>query len=170
MFDTVASNSASAGAGIYDAGGASYAAGAALVGTIVADNTVAGGKEGDCAAGDAGPFNPNGPPALPLTSLGHNLIGDHSCALDGTDDKLGRNPLLAPLAANGSHEKTMALRSGSPAIGAGGTLLCPATDERGVARPAHASCDAGAYEHARRAEAAARRGPGHGFQSARPKR
>ena len=74
------------------------------------------------------------------------MIGDHSCVLDGTGDQLGRNPLLGSLAANGGRGETMALRTGSPAIGAGGTLLCPSTDERGVARPKHSSCDAGAYE------------------------
>ena len=42
----------------------------------------------------------------------------------------------------------MALQPGSPAIDLVPTLAaqCPATDQRGVSRPAGGACDAGAYE------------------------
>jgi hypothetical protein len=58
------------------------------------------------------------------------------------------DPKLAPLAANGGPTQTMRLQAGSaaidqlPASGAG----CPATDQRGVARPGGTACDIGAYE------------------------
>jgi CSLREA domain-containing protein len=79
------------------------------------------------------------------TDLGHNLsFGPSGCTLTfATGD-----PKLGALADNGGPVKTMALGSGSaaidqvPATGAG----CPATDERGVTRPAGAACDIGAYE------------------------
>jgi hypothetical protein len=47
---------------------------------------------------------------------------------------------------NGGPTQTRALAAGSAAIDAGGA--CTATDQRGVARPAGASCDSGAYEFA----------------------
>ena len=55
-----------------------------------------------------------------------------------------QNPLLAPLADNGGFSQTMALLAGSPAIDAGSA--CPATDQRGVARPIGPACDIGAHE------------------------
>jgi hypothetical protein len=58
------------------------------------------------------------------------------------------NPLLAGLANNGGPTRTRALLFGSPAIDAGDTVACPATDQRGVARPdiPATACDIGAFE------------------------
>jgi hypothetical protein len=85
---------------------------------------------------------------------GHNLVFVHSelsgivpdpCNLSGF---ISGDPKLSPLADNGGPSPTMRLQSGSAAIdqvpssGAG----CPATDQRGVARPSGAACDVGAYE------------------------
>lgn len=56
------------------------------------------------------------------------------------------DPMLAPLADNGGFSQTMALQPGSPAIDGGNA--CPATDQRGVARPIGPACDIGAYEAA----------------------
>ena len=56
------------------------------------------------------------------------------------------NPLLSALADNGGFTRTIALEVGSPAINAGSIAGCPATDQRGVARPQGAACDIGAYE------------------------
>jgi hypothetical protein len=67
------------------------------------------------------------------------------CELSGFN---GEDPKLAPLADNGGPTQTMRLQPGSaaidqvPASGAG----CPATDQRGVARPSGTACDIGAYE------------------------
>ena len=58
------------------------------------------------------------------------------------------DPNLGPLQDNGGPSWTVSLQAGSaaidqiPATGAD----CPATDQRGVARPAGAKCDIGAYE------------------------
>ncbi len=80
-----------------------------------------------------------------VTDGGHNLAsGDATCPGSfGTGD-----PNLGPLQDNGGPSWTVSLQVGSaaidqiPATGA----ACPATDQRGVARPAGAKCDIGAYE------------------------
>ncbi|MHB8691102.1 MAG: choice-of-anchor Q domain-containing protein [Solirubrobacteraceae bacterium] len=80
-----------------------------------------------------------------LTDSGHNLsFGDSSCPASF----LGTDPDLGPLQNNGGPALTIALQAGSPAINAvpSSGAGCPATDERGVARPVGAGCDIGAYE------------------------
>jgi hypothetical protein len=67
--------------------------------------------------------------ATGLTTLGGALLAD---------------PQLEGLASNGGPGmQTFAIGAGSPALGFGSS--CPATDERGVARPPSA-CDAGAFQ------------------------
>jgi hypothetical protein len=85
----------------------------------------------------------------PILSDGHNLEqqpppGEPRCFAAATD--LIADPLLGPLADNGGETDTMALAFGSPAIDAGDVARCPATDQRGVARPQVHGCDIGAYE------------------------
>lgn len=108
---------------------------ATLKNTIVADSFGA-----DC-----------GPPGA-VTSLGHNLDSDGTCGLSSPGDLSGVDPLLGPLTNNGGPTETHALKKGSPAIDAGDNVGCPATDQRGTARPQGAACDIGAFE---RADAAA---------------
>jgi hypothetical protein len=69
------------------------------------------------------------------------------CPLGGTNGSHDRlvDPMLGPLADHGGPTATLALSPGSPAIDAGGAM-CPPIDQRGVARPAGAACDAGAFE------------------------
>ncbi|MEZ4592587.1 MAG: choice-of-anchor Q domain-containing protein [Chloroflexota bacterium] len=81
-----------------------------------------------------------------VSSGGYNIGSDSSCGLTGTADLPNTNPLLGTLLNNGGGTPTQALSVGSPAIDrAGGS--CPATDQRGVARPVRAVCDRGAYEY-----------------------
>ncbi len=54
------------------------------------------------------------------------------------------NPVLGILENNGGPTWTMALRTGSAAIGTAFPSLCPSTDQRGYLRPSH--CSIGAYE------------------------
>jgi hypothetical protein len=106
-----------------------------LTNTIVANNTSAG-----CFAG----FFGSG--AVVLASGGHNVASDGSCNLAAAGDRPGVDPLLGPLANNGGSTATHALLPGSPAIDAADAAACPATDQRGVARPRGAGCDVGAFE------------------------
>ncbi|MFN7952906.1 MAG: CSLREA domain-containing protein [bacterium] len=84
------------------------------------------------------------------TSFGGNLESPGNlCGFTGTGDQVNvANPKLGPLGSYGGYTKTHNLQPGSPAIGAGLAANCPATDQRGIARPAPASgnCDVGAYE------------------------
>jgi hypothetical protein len=82
---------------------------------------------------------------------GSVLDGGHDLSFDGSGCPVtfaSGDPKLGPLQDNGGPAQTMYLGRGSaavdqvPARGAG----CPATDERGVARPGGPACDIGAYE------------------------
>ena len=132
---------------------------ASLSSTTIADNDATDG---------AGVFNDPGRPVTivdsllhrnvtancsgTITSAGHNLDSDSTCALRATGDLSGIDPLLGSLAANGGPTTTQAVAVHSPAIDAGDPAACPATDQRGVARPQDgdldgtATCDIGAYE------------------------
>ena len=100
-------------------------------------------------AGNSASSGPNVSNAV--TSQGNNLIG----ATDGSSgwvssDLTGTlatplNPLLESLGNNGGPTPTMALLSGSPAIGAGASINGITTDQRGFGRPASGP-DIGAYE------------------------
>jgi len=86
-------------------------------------------------------------------SLGHNLDGDDSCHLTGPGDMPNVDAKLGALSDNGGPTQTHALLPGSPAIDHGDNAGCPATDQRGYARPADgdgdttAVCDIGAFEY-----------------------
>ena len=82
-----------------------------------------------------------------VTSLGHNLDSDGTCALDGPADISGVDPLLGPLADNGDPTETHALLRDSPAIDHVPVGNCEVTvDQRGVSRPQRSGCDIGAFE------------------------
>jgi hypothetical protein len=82
-----------------------------------------------------------------ITSHGNNVSTDSGCNLLDASDSPGTDPLLGPLADNGGPTMTHALMQDSPAIDriAAGCPP-PATDQRGVARPAGPACDAGSFE------------------------
>lgn len=80
-----------------------------------------------------------------VTSSGNNLDDGNTCAFGQAGDLVNTDPLLGPLQDNGGPTWTHALLSGSPAIDQGNSAFCPATDQRGQARPPTA-CDIGAYE------------------------
>lgn len=73
---------------------------------------------------------------------GYNNLGDSFLSYNASQMKLG------PLMNNGGPTKTVALLPGSIAIDAAGNIECPATDQRGVARPypVGGNCDSGAFE------------------------
>ena len=104
-------------------------------------------------------------------SLGYNVVSDGSCGLTDASDATGVDPLLGPLRDNGGLGRTFLPVDGSPAVDRIPPAACrlPAyvealgaarqldglvadraalagADQRGVARPRGAGCDAGAVE------------------------
>ena len=123
------------------------------------------GKGGNIYAGGVAPFNdlitpwntlvaagsPNNCDSA-VWSRGYNLESANTCGFTATGDRPNANPLLGPLQNNGGSTLTHAPRFGSPTMDAANNATCPATDQRGVARPidgnhdGSAVCDIGAYE------------------------
>lgn len=130
---TISGNSAAASGGGIDN----------IDGTATLSNTILATSTGGNCAG-----------AGTIASGGHNLEDDGSCGFTGPGDLADMDPLLGPLSDNGGSTRTHALQRGSPAIDAGADAGCPATDQRGVPRPADgngdgsAICDIGAVEAA----------------------
>jgi beta-glucanase (GH16 family) len=111
-----------------------------ITNSIVSDNFDLDGNPG------TGCFvAPFGSGAVTLMSGGGNIFGDATCApmaSDGVVPTAG----LGPLTANGGPTLTHAPMDGSAALDVAITSSCPATDQRGVARPQGPGCDAGAVE------------------------
>lgn len=131
---TVANNSAGDfGGGLYGVPGQAAGSGG-LLNTVVADNTTSTGTGGDDVYGFAAIAN-------------YSLIEDSDASvleLSGSNNVLGVDPGLGPLAANGGPAQTQAITVTSPAFGAGATGL--ADDQRGVLRPQGGTDDIGAFE------------------------
>jgi hypothetical protein len=137
---TFSGNSASEGGGIWNFPGSPYLA----PGIVRIRNTLLAGNSA-----------PSGGPDIsgPITSLGHNLIGNGSRGSGyAASDLVGTaanpiDPKLGPLQDNGGPTWTLALLPGSPAIGAGGPTDNE-WDQRGpgYARTVNGMTDIGAYE------------------------
>jgi CSLREA domain-containing protein len=113
-----------------DAGGALYRDG----GSVRARNTLIAANTADVSANCFGS----------ITSQGHNLEDADTCGLTGPGDRTSTPITLGALAANGGPTRTRAIFANGPAFNTG--LGCPATDQRGVARPKGTACDRGAFE------------------------
>lgn len=128
---TVEGNSTTAvGAAIYgtddDATGAQCAP--TLVNVIVWDNDTGGGSQ--------------------ITGFNCAYTVSYSIVQGGYPGtgNLNVDPLLKSFGFNGGVNQTMPLKYGSPAVNAGTNTGCPATDQRGIARPVGDTCDMGATE------------------------
>lgn len=103
-------------------------------------------------AGNTGSLNNPTDVSGAFVSLGHNLIGSANQQSSGfiLSDRVGTtakpiDPKLGALGNNGGPTPTLALLTGSPAIGAGSSADAPATDQRGDPRP-QGTIDVGAFE------------------------
>ncbi len=126
---TFSGNSGTYGGGIYNAGVLHY------MNNILA-NSISGG---DC-------YNEEGTGEI-FTNVNNIVETNASSSNACGTPALTSDPKLGFLANNGGLTQTMALLAGSPAINAGKDANCPATDQRGVARPQGSHCDMGAYEY-----------------------
>src|SRR4051794_30099763 len=118
---TIAGNSAAGSGGGLNVGDAGS--------VVVSGSIVASNPGGDCS----GTVQP--------TNAGGNLESGTSCgfALQNADPQLG------PLSDQGGQTPVLPLPDGSPAVDIAGACG-PATDQRDIARPQGAACDAGAFE------------------------
>jgi hypothetical protein len=150
--------------GIVEAGGLSFGSNnpvVTLTNATLSANTATGSGDaegGDAALGDSNTIventivsagtsgsgfeNCSGKPR----SAGHNIDSLDQCNFHSSGDQVNIDPFLGPLSDNGGPVATMALMPGSRAIDAGTNSGCPATDARGVIRPAGGTCDIGAFE------------------------
>ena len=155
---TVSGNSSgNGGVNSFGAGGGI----AAIDSMTVVNSTISGNSAGNGYSG-GGIYVVNGPSTVEntivanngpsdclgvITTLGHNLASDVSCAFGGAGDLNSTDPLLGPLSNNGGPTETHALLSGSPAIDAVPLASCTLSfDQRGISRPVGAACDIGAFE------------------------
>ncbi len=158
---TISGNAADEfGGGIYNGNGLTRIENS----TITDNNTAAGEGSGVASSGDAATrtevfstiisANANnddvGSGSInSFDSDGYNLIGggDATGAFDQPGDRTGAtNPGLGPLLRNIGSTQTHALLGTSPALDKGTNAGCPATDQRGVARPQRGTCDIGSFE------------------------
>jgi CSLREA domain-containing protein len=79
-------------------------------------------------------------------SSGFNIEDQDTCSLIEPSDQINTDPMLAPLAANGSNGLSHMPNPGSPAIDSGDPDKCIAEDQRSVARPQGTDCDRGSIE------------------------
>jgi len=132
---TISGNLATSTGGVYVEMGTDGPFSTTVDGTIIADNF-----GGDFANSGSG------------TATGSNdLIGDGSDGGAFTSSLRGTaaspvNPLLGPLAFNGGPTETMALLTGSPALGTGGSFDGITSDQRGYPRPSGPGIDIGAFQ------------------------
>jgi hypothetical protein len=135
---TMAGNSATAGAGVYN-----YLASSLTLVNTIADNS---GPQVTNDDGGLSVYSPLYAPAIVVQ--GPNLVEG---GLDGFPDVLSADPKFGQLQDNGGPTPTMALLEGSPAINAGDGSLLPdgtTTDQRGEGFPRIRgdAVDLGAYE------------------------
>jgi CSLREA domain-containing protein len=123
--------------------------------TIAANSSGAGGAlrvtgEVRAAGSIVESTSPGSACSAPLTSEGGNVASDTSCGFTDPTDRQGVEARLGPLADNDGSTPTHAPLGGSPAIDLAPAVSPPCSsitaDQRGMARPVGAGCDAGSVE------------------------
>jgi hypothetical protein len=102
--------------------------------TIFLGNSISGGGNVNCYGNGA------------ITSAGRNIEDRNDCLLTDLTDRPSTAALLGTLQNNGGPTHTRALDPLSPGVDQGVNAGCPATDQRGYARPVGGTCDSGAFE------------------------
>ncbi len=117
------------------AGGGVYQSGA---GAVVAHNSLFGGNSAPVAADFAGSVN--------ATNCFFQTAP--TGVLSGSNSVIGKDPLLDPggLKDHGGPTQTVALQSGSPAIGTADPSIGLVTDQRGYVLPAGSPLDIGSFQ------------------------
>lgn len=140
---TVSGNGGAEGGGLSLGGSANGAI--RMISSTLAGNTsnlggdLSAGSEvsiGDTviSAGSGNTATENCTGAAGVTSLGFNLDSRDQCNFHAPGDRIGLDPLLGPLAANGGPTETMLPAPNSPLVNAGASFGLTA-DQRGLARP-----------------------------------
>ncbi len=119
--------------------------------TILAANTASGA--GADAYNYGGSFTDNGGNLIGIAGTGSYNTGFTAGTTQTGTLSEPLNPALGPLASNGGPTQTLALQSGSPAIGAGAAVNGITTDQRGFPRPGGSAPDVGAFEYLKVASA-----------------
>ncbi len=101
-------------------------------GTLTVRNTIVANNTGGNCGGH-----------IESISGSNNLANDGTC---GASFANSSSILLGTLGNYGGSTQTIPILAGSSAIDAGTDTGCPATDQRGIARPQGAHCDIGAFE------------------------
>jgi CSLREA domain-containing protein len=161
---TVSGNNAGgAGGGVYSYGSQTYAD---FINSTVSENYAGGAGAGIFDNSNLGSYFNNtivagnngdncDPNFTSTNSFGHNLTDDTTCGFAGPGDLVVADALLYPLGNFGGPTKTHHPMTGSPAIDAANNADCPATDQRGEARPfdgddppdGFSDCDIGSVEY-----------------------
>ncbi len=123
QYSTISGNASVTGAALSNAGASQ------VRDSIVASN---GGTGLDCSGS--------------VSSAGYNIESGVSCKFGAIGDKQNTNPQLGPLVNNGGPTDTHLPAGSSPAVDSGNPSGCPASDQRGFARPIGPVCDIGAVE------------------------
>lgn len=156
---TMSGNTSGSGGAVYLPGGSTLTVGYSTItgnnattegggiwsaGTVTLANSILSGNSN---------ANCHHPPGSGIfISNGFNIESGDSCDLDAAGDQPNTDPMLGSLADNSGPTLTHALLAGSPALDAADPNDCPATDQRGIARPQDgdgdgaAACDVGAVE------------------------
>lgn len=135
---TITQNTAEEGGGVYVLGEQLEVQ---LSDSIVEGNTAALDPDLRCSGGN-------------IDSQGYNLLGATGSCSSSSNDIVGQDALLLPLADNGGPTPTHAIAPMSLARDGGNPRGCTnedgfdlVVDQRGEPRPAEVACDIGAFEH-----------------------
>jgi hypothetical protein len=142
---TIAGNSSSVGAGVVAVSSTGTIAAATLAGNTAAVGGPAIGSFGEAVSVERSLITGNGPQACAgtVTSAGGNVIDTACFDTPDASDAEGATAPVGALGPNGGPTDTLLPLAGSAAID---HVACTGADQRAVARPQGAACDAGAVE------------------------